>query len=68
MAGSRIVSTSGDDRLDQATLAALGQCQLVPTTLNGVPVPTTNWKEIRWNWNKTKTEYSAEKSDNKVPQ
>jgi protein TonB len=45
---SVVESSSGYDRLDQATAQALGRCRFIPGTRNGVPVQ--DWVRLLHVW------------------
>jgi periplasmic protein TonB len=45
---SKIVSSSGHARLDEAARAALSQCKFKPGTVDGKP--EQSWAELKYNW------------------
>jgi protein TonB len=47
---SKIVSSSGSNRLDEATSASLSLCHFTPATVDGTPVEADTWTKIRYVW------------------
>jgi protein TonB len=47
---SKIQSSSGSQRLDEAARIALSLCKFTPATVDGKPVPDDTWTSFKYVW------------------